>query len=59
MNDNNKNNIWKYFVYTIVGTICLLVAVYLINLLIITKVPFRVAQDNDWISYGAPKRFLY
>ena len=51
MNDNNKNNIWKYFVYTIVGIICLLVAVYLINLLIITKVPFRVAQDNDWISF--------
>lgn len=51
MNDNNKNSIWKYFLYVIIGIICLLLAVYLINLLIITKAPFRVAQDNDWISF--------
>ena len=51
MEENNKKFEWKYVGYFFVALACLFGVVYLINLLIITKAPFEVAQSNDWIGF--------
>lgn len=42
---------WKYVGYFFIALACLFVVVFLINVLIRTEAPFKVAQDNDWIGF--------
>lgn len=49
--EKSKKFEWKYVGYFFIALGCLFGVVYLINLLIITKAPFDVAQDNDWIGF--------
>ncbi|MDB8802754.1 hypothetical protein PN294_11175 [Romboutsia sp. 1001216sp1] len=46
-----NNSIWKYIVYIVMVLAIILFSTYLINVLIITKAPFEVAQGNDWIGF--------
>lgn len=46
-----ENSIWKYMKYIIISLIMILFSTYLINVMLITKAPFEVAQGNDWIGF--------
>lgn len=51
MAGHNKNFEWRYVGYIFSGLVFLFIVVFLINLLIVTEAPFKVAQGNDWIGF--------
>lgn len=51
MGKKDKKFEWKYVGYFFTALACLFVVVFLINVLIRTEAPFKVAQDNDWIGF--------
>lgn len=51
MGKKDKKFEWKYVGYFFIALACLFVVVFLINVLIRTEAPFKVAQDNDWIGF--------
>lgn len=51
MKIDNIKAIFKYLGYIILGLLSLFSIIFIINSIIITEAPFKVAQDNDWISF--------
>lgn len=51
MNIQKFKTVLKYLAYFLIFLSFLFISVFVINLLLITKAPFEVAQDNNWISF--------